>query len=238
MNVTPPRAFEKKMEHQGPMKLVPKIKPGTITAPKPRPGKRTSPFEIRDMPPTEFRLYYNRGDIPASIQHGSYNNRLLWKTELHNLDYHHYLPLFFEGLRELQYPYNIVAEQGTRDLLMAGGQRIVPVIPQLILPIKQALDTRNEFIICRVLRCLQLLVSSDDLVGPALVPYFRQILPVFNLFYTRNINIGDSIYYGQKENNNIGDLIMETLELFERKGGSDALINIRYMVPQYQSCIL
>lgn len=62
--------------------------------------------------------------------------------------------------------------------------------------------------------------------------------PVFNLFYTRNINIGDSIYYGQKENNNIGDLIMETLELFERKGGSDALINIRYMVPQYQSCIL
>lgn len=70
------------------------------------------------------------------------------------------------------------------------------------------------------------------------MPYFRQILPVFNLFYTRNINIGDSIYYGQKENNNIGDLIMETLELFERKGGSDALINIRYMVPQYQSCIL
>lgn len=237
MNVIPPDAFEKK-EESGPMKLVPKIKPGTLTAPKHRPGHRASPFELREMPPTEFRLYYNRGDIPASIQHGSYNNRLLWKTELQNLDYHHYLPLFFEGLRELQYPYSVVAEQGTRDLLMAGGQRVVPVIPQLILPIKQALDTRNEVVICRVLRCLQLLVSSDDLVGPALVPYFRQILPILNLFYARNVNIGDAIYYGQKENNNIGDLILETLELMERKGGQDALINIKYMVPQYQSCLV
>jgi hypothetical protein len=29
------------------------------------------------------------------------------------------------------------------DLLRAGGQRILPVIPQLIIPIKTALNTRD-----------------------------------------------------------------------------------------------
>ena len=33
--------------------------------------------------------------------------------------------------------------QGVEDLLAAGGSRILPVIPQLIIPIKTALNTRN-----------------------------------------------------------------------------------------------
>ncbi|CAB1330621.1 unnamed protein product [Coregonus sp. 'balchen'] len=37
---------------------------------------------------------------------------------------------------------------------------------------------------------------------------------------------------------NIGDLIQETLEVFERYGGEDAFINIKYMVPTYESCML
>ena len=51
------------------------------------------------------------------------------------------------------------------------------------------------------------------------------------------MNIGDKIDYGQKLNKNLGDLIQETLELFEKHGGEDAYINIKYMIPTYESCM-
>ena len=35
-----------------------------------------------------------------------------------------------------------------------------------------------------------------------------------------------------------GDLIQETLECFEINGGEDAFINIKYLVPTYQSVVL
>jgi hypothetical protein len=38
-------------------------------------------------------------------------------------------------------------------------------------------------------------------------------------------------------NENVGDLIQETLEILERYGGEDAFINIKYMVPTYESCM-
>ena len=76
------------------------------------------------------------------------------------------------------------------------------------------------------------------MVGEALVPYYRQILPVLNLFKNCNKNLGDSIEYGQRRGENIGDLVNETLELLEKYGGRDAFINIKYMVPTYESCML
>jgi hypothetical protein len=39
----------------------------------------------------------------------------------------------------------------------------------------------------RCLQLLQKLVLSADLVGQALVPYYRQILPIFNLYITRYV---------------------------------------------------
>lgn len=53
-----------------------------------------------------------------------------------------------------------------------------------------------------------------------------------------SVNTGDGIDYSQHKRENIGDLIQETLEMFERYGGEDAFINIKYMVPTYESCML
>lgn len=57
------------------------------------------------------------------------------------------------------------------------------------------------------------------MIGEALVPYYRQILPIFNLFRNSNVSIGDHIEYSQRKRLNLGDLITETLELFEQTGG-------------------
>ena len=58
------------------------------------------------------------------------------QVEIERLDYHHYLPLFFDGLKETEHPYNFFAYQGVRDMLQHGGAKILHVIPQLIIPIK------------------------------------------------------------------------------------------------------
>ena len=55
----------------------------------------------------------------------------------------------------------------------------------------------------------------------------RQILPIFNLFRAKNSNLGDEIDYNQRSRLNIGELIMETLNLMEQFGGPNAFINIK-----------
>ena len=52
------------------------------------------------------------------------------------------------------------------------------------------------------------------------------------------VNIGDGIDYHQRFSENVGDLIQDTLELLEKRGGPDAFINIKYMIPTFESCII
>jgi hypothetical protein len=190
------------------------------------------------MKHTEFRRFYDRGDLPVQVAHATANRKVQWKVTFAKLDYHHYLPIFFDGIREKEEPYNFLARQGTYDLLAKGGNAILSVIPQLIIPIKTALNTRDTEIICEMLKVLQCLVNSGDMIGEALVPYYRQILPVLNIYVNQNLNIGDDIDYGQQKRCNVGDLIAETVELFEIHGGEDAFINIKYMIPTYESKVL
>lgn len=62
------------------------------------------------------------------------------------LDFHHYLPIFFDGLRELEMPYAFLAEQGVYDMLSAGSNKVLPVIPQLIIPIKSEYGQSAPFV--------------------------------------------------------------------------------------------
>lgn len=101
-----------------------------------------------------------------------------------------------------------------------------------------ALNTRDPEIIAIALKILQALVTCSDTIGEALVPYYRQILPVLNLFKIKNQNLGDKIDYSQRKGQNLGDLIQQTLEMFEIHGGEDAFINIKYMIPTFESCVL
>jgi len=195
-------------------------------------------FERRPIKPSEFRRFYDRGDLPVQVHHTATQNRISWKVDIDKLDYHHYLPIFFDGLREKEDPYRFLAVEGVHNMLDKGGSKILPVVPQLIIPIKTALNTRDPEVVVTTLKVLQALVLSAELVGEALVPYYRQILPVFNIFKNATPSTGDAIDYGQRKRQNLGELIDETLEIFETHGGEDAFINIKYMIPTYESCML
>jgi hypothetical protein len=67
------------------------------------------------------------------------------QVSLDTLDYHYYLPLLFAGLRELEHPYVFLSTNGIEDLLSSkagggGAKRILPVVPQLIMPIKSEMN--------------------------------------------------------------------------------------------------
>jgi hypothetical protein len=203
-----------------------------------KPPPRAGAIIRRPVAKTEFRRFYDRGDLPIQIFHGAVGGKIAWKVDIEKLDYHHYLPIFFDGLREKEDPYRFLAVQGTYDMLDKGGSKILPVVPQLIIPLKTALNTRDQEIIATALKVLQALVLSGEMIGEALVPYYRQILPIFNIFKNKNLNLGDKIDYSQRKRHNLGDLIEETLEIFEIHGGEDAFINIKYMIPVYESCVL
>jgi len=195
-------------------------------------------FGKRNITSSEFRRFYDRGDLPVQVHHTGTANRISWKVDIEKLDFHHYLPIFFDGLREKEDPYRFLSVEGTHNMLDKGGSKILPVIPQLIIPLKTALNTRDPEVIATLLKVLQKLVFSGEMIGEALVPYYRQILPVFNLFKNSVKNIGDAIDYGQRKRMNLGELIDETLEVLEQHGGEDAFINIKYMIPTYESCQL
>ncbi|RQM22062.1 hypothetical protein B5M09_005134 [Aphanomyces astaci] len=131
------------------------------------------------------------------------------QVDITQIDYSHYLPLFFEGLRELEEPYRFLALNGTMDMLEKGGDRPLTCIPHLVIPIKQNLMTRHPTIMCIQMKVLQKLVLTCPYAGEALVPYYRQILTIFNLFATKRGTQWDSTYKERKV----------------------------YMVPTYESCM-
>lgn len=143
-------------------------------------------LDKRPNPPnTELRKYYERSDLPVMLGTGG-KEKLHWTADISRLDYHHFLPIFFSGLREVEEPFRFLAEAGVYDLLRYGGEaKVLPVIPQLILPLKDALNTRDPAVMTRTLKVIQALVSLGDSIGVTLVPYYRQLLPVLNIFITK-----------------------------------------------------
>lgn len=176
-------------------------------------------FNPRLIPVSDFRLHYDRGDLPILVEH-KMGTKIKWKDpNFEKFNFQLYLPIFIDGIREKTDPYRFLAIQGTFDLLLNVRDNVVKVIPQLILPLKAALNTRDVEIISIALKVIQQLVKSSDLAGEALVPYYRQLLPIFNLYKNFNSNLGDGIDYAQRKKKNLGDLIQETLEVMEMNGG-------------------
>ena len=80
----------------------------------------------------------------------------------------------------VQDPYRILAVKGSEELILKGDKRVLPVIPQLIIPLKAALKAADSNVITTALNLLQLLARCCDSAGQALLPYYRQLLPPIN----------------------------------------------------------
>lgn len=79
-----------------------------------------------------------------------------------------------------QDPCRLLAVKGCEELLTKCGERVLPVIPQLVLPLKAALKSADRDVVATALRMLQLLARACPRAGEALLPYYRQLLPPLN----------------------------------------------------------
>ena len=70
----------------------------------------------------------------------------------------------------------------------------------------------------------QLIANCSKESGKALLPYYKSLLPILNLFKTINLNKGDGIDYSQQKGANLGDLVQETLEVMEKSGNFTTFI--------------
>ena len=101
---------------------------------------------------TIFKKYYDRRDLPLKIIYKGANRNVEWKADVELIDFNCYLPIFFHGLREKDDPYKYLVDKGLDDLLTYGKDKILPVLPQLIIPIKAALSTKNPSVVCLTLK--------------------------------------------------------------------------------------
>ena len=98
----------------------------------PAPSKAGA-YRKQTVQPTMFPTRYSRGELPCAIEHRASGvgareqrdtassfrlsllaragNALSWVCPLHNLDYEHYLPIFFDGVRCTEDPYKFMARQ-------------------------------------------------------------------------------------------------------------------------------
>jgi hypothetical protein len=58
---------------------------------------------------------------------------------------------------------------------------------------------------------------------------------VLNIFYGKNVNLKHRIDFDRV--GRLGDLIDQTLMVLERCGGKNAYINIKYVIPTYESYV-
>ena len=109
-----------------------------------------SEAEIAEKTPKEKVVRYAfkpRANLPTANSGASMSaeisnsDRSQWKpakdsvVDVEKLDYHHYL-LFFRWAVEQEHPYDLLSLAGISTCLI--GSKILPVVPQLIIPIKVA----------------------------------------------------------------------------------------------------
>jgi hypothetical protein len=135
---------------------------------------------------------YERGDLPCIVTNKGSNATLKWRTPVEGLDYALFLPALCSGLREMEWPLPLLAAEGIKDLAAASPDKAAAVVHMCVPALREALNTRRNPIVVRTLVAIETLVECDlppgkpagatSRIAVALVPYFRQLLPVCNIF--------------------------------------------------------
>lgn len=156
----------------------------------------------------DFAAMAARGELPIALERDC--ARAEWTADPESVDFGRTLPLMLHGLRASDLQLRAVAEQCALDLLEACPGRAADCVPQAIPAIKRVsgfrgrgrgrrhaptvthtncsppgcLNTRDPDVAVRAMRVLQELATCPG-AGPALRPFYRQLLPVLNIFQAK-----------------------------------------------------
>lgn len=138
------------------------------------PPTKINVYEKRPRKKTNFYIYFKRGDIPvcsAASQSKSKSTDknenqkqfpIKWLCDPDKIDYCYYLPIFIDGLADVNQEIRTLAQHAAMDLIIRGPNKIYAVLPRCILPFKRAFNTNNKKIIVTGLKVLQLMVLLGE----------------------------------------------------------------------------
>ena len=111
---------------------------------------------------TNFGYAYGQGTVPCRIDHGCNTNKLHWDAPVEQIDLDPLLINCFEGLQETDHPYQFVAMQALRELLMheQAPEKVEPIVGKLILPLRMGLISKDAKIWANAIESLQLLAKA------------------------------------------------------------------------------
>ncbi|CAF0974945.1 unnamed protein product [Rotaria sordida] len=166
-----------------------------------------------------FLNAFTSGRIPCRLVHGSVRNRLAWNTSIDDLNYDPVLVLLAEGLRETAHPLPFISRQGFTELMsnINARQKVIPILPKLINPIKLALSSNDDEVFEGALNAL---IQLSTVVGNELDKYLKTYL---------------SILAKRMSNRKYRDSVTNALNIFEENGEKDILPVIKSKIPTYCS---
>lgn len=85
-----------------------------------------------------------------------------------------------EGLKETIHPFSFVSRQGFIELISVSGaaQKVYPILPKLVVPIKGALVSDNDSVFEGALEAL---VYLSEASGPALNQHLKIFLSIVSI---------------------------------------------------------
>uniref|UniRef100_A0A1I7XJS8 TAF6_C domain-containing protein n=1 Tax=Heterorhabditis bacteriophora TaxID=37862 RepID=A0A1I7XJS8_HETBA len=173
-----------------------------------------------------------RGDLPVHLNHsgapGERPKSLQWFKEPEQME----ATCIAQLLSKFALGLPLLDQRATSDLLTAvkNPDTIHGTIFTLVRGIRSALYTSDVNKHKTVLRLLSQL-SMMGSCGPALVPFYRQMLPP--LRKTRHCGLQPDVSYDRGKL--LSEVVENTLNDLERTGGSNAYVNIKYIIPTYDS---
>jgi len=81
-----------------------------------------------------------------------------------------------------------------------------------------------------------LIAGKTSAVGLALVPYYKHFLFMLKILGTRKLTNSNGNFTEFSYNKELHHDIEVTVQMLEKSGGPDAYLNIKYMLPTYESC--
>ncbi|CAF3758990.1 unnamed protein product [Rotaria sordida] len=158
-----------------------------------------------------FLNAFTSGRIPCRLVHGSVRNRLAWNTSIDDLNYDPVLVLLAEGLRETAHPLPFISRQGFTELMsnINARQKVIPILPKLINPIKLALSSNDDEVFEGALNAL---IQLSTVVGNELDKYLKTYL---------------SILAKRMSNRKYRDSVTNALNIFEENGEKSDYLELK-----------
>ncbi|KAI6172036.1 Parkin coregulated protein [Aphelenchoides besseyi] len=196
------------------------------------PARRSNNSEME----TKFVKFYEDRQLPVRVVNSSTKRNIEWlvnPAELTPTETCELIQKICCGLSIERPPYDMIALRTFQDLISLNDSAhcIARTLNDVMLNIRLGLQRGIK----KRMEMLDLLrrISALNGIGPVLIPYYRMLLPALRRVTPTVIteNIATS------ERDRLNEEILHTLHDLERSGGRHAFINIKYILPDYQSVV-